>query len=289
MGTYEKLERLVNSKDLLKFGDYLVEFAESAPNEDASQAFLEKLYERSAQRFRDSTVAAYWENKPYVILEKGAAVSSYCSLVLPPPTNSAETLNSIQKVGLEHRQLYTQPLGISLSKNRLVKILKYLDKQHGFSDMVFKPVPPLFLLLDYSHSARGSELIINECEGTHSFYFLLYHLPESHIGETNPEAVFFHELGHAVHAKFTGNNNVAQAEILEFLNKNGFWEIEKASPDEVREIIADVLAIGMMFDSPYEKYISPKYHRISNDHMLAFHHLFQVMLHRNHITLKATA
>jgi hypothetical protein len=83
-------------------------------------------------------------------------------------------------------------------------------------------------------------------------HFFLYHMKEK--DSISPEAVLFHELGHALHAKHFGGIDKLPNNIIEILQDLCFPEIKTLDSEIQNELFADVLGIGLMYQTPYEKY-----------------------------------
>jgi hypothetical protein len=71
-----------------------------------------------------------------------------------------------------------------------------------------------------------------------------------------PEEVLFHELGHAIHAKRFGDVMKVPDYIIDLLQELCFPELKQMDNVAQSELFANVLAIGLMFETPYEKFNS---------------------------------
>jgi hypothetical protein len=69
-----------------------------------------------------------------------------------------------------------------------------------------------------------------------------------------PEAVLFHELGHALHARRFGDVAKVPDDIIELLQNPCFPNFKQMDPMEQSEFFADVLSVGLMYQTPYEKH-----------------------------------
>jgi len=92
------------------------------------------------------------------------------------------------------------------------------------------------------------------------------------------EAVFFHELGHALHGAFSGGIQEVPDGVFEILRGSCFKTIYEANTSAQVEILADVLSVGLMYDSPFIKY--DPFSFMNDDARELFHHLTVKMLDR---------
>ena len=94
----------------------------------------------------------------------------------------------------------------------------------------------------------------------------------------NPVSVLFHELGHALHARFLGSSidQKVPVNILEFLGSICFPTIMSLSISEQNELFADVIMMGLMYKSPFDMY--DPYIAIHQSDKECFHNLTIKML-----------
>lgn len=108
--------------------------------------------------------------------------------------------------------------------------------------------------MPYSHRYFNSECqIINTNSGTVQHFFL-YHMRVKGENAPNPEAVLFHELGHAIHASCVEDVHQIPVEMIDLLQKLCFPKLNQISATEQCEVFADVLSMGLMYQTPFEKY-----------------------------------
>lgn len=72
--------------------------------------------------------------------------------------------------------------------------------------------------------------------------------------DISPIYVFLHEIGHYIHINITKGKLNINKKILEKIKKTGFSKFASANNDIQKEVFADILAMGIMCDSPYEEY-----------------------------------
>ncbi|MFP3041484.1 hypothetical protein LQZ19_06635 [Treponema primitia] len=171
---------------------------------------------------------------------------------------------------------YKQPVGECISKSSLKTILKYLDEKYSFSSKIFPSGQAFFIRMPYSHKIYNSECATPINEENRDPHFFLYHMKEKGPGEINPEAVLFHELGHAIHARYFGDVSKVPDDIIDNLQKLCFPRLKQDEAAKQSELFADVLSVGLMYQTPYEKY--DVYKEVHPDDKMAFKALVENLL-----------
>ncbi len=243
-------------RDLPQFGKKLIEFVDAALVEKNKATIVKNFYERLTQ----ATILDYAfsgvidENKTqYIIYEEQDAVGKLIYLTRPSYTSPVKTLSALRNYGEYIISQYKPPIGKQISFEMVKEILQYLDSKYEFTDKIFSSKKAMICIIDYSHTKFNSEcLIFNSDEGLVQ-HFLIYHM-KNDKDDTSPEAVFFHELGHALHAKCYGNTDSVPTPILSFLKDLCFQRINELTLREQVEVFADVISVGLMYDSPFEKF-----------------------------------
>ena len=87
-----------------------------------------------------------------------------------------------------------------------------MNHEYRFTELVFGGKKAMICLLDYSHTGYDSEFLTMADEDGMSHHMIMFHM--NNCTNVNPEAVFFHELGHALHARYTGNLNLIPEDIV---------------------------------------------------------------------------
>ena len=257
MDIYKTMHEAIHSKDLLYSGQKLIEFADAAYNEKNRSTLVKHFYER----LREWTLVDYvFDNmldkskKRYYICDESKATGMYITLALPGEKAPAKSLNEIRSFGEQILAHYTKPIGKGILKASLESILQYLDEQYSFSSKVFDKQKAAFILMPYSHRDYNSEcLMIDTGEGIIQHFFL-YHMREKGKTVPSPEAVLFHELGHAMHARRFGDITQVPDNILDLLQSICFAKIKQIGTAEQCEVFADVLSVGLMYQTPFKKY-----------------------------------
>lgn len=255
MSVYEKMhDAICYSKDLETCGKRLIEFVDKALMEKNKAVITKRFYDQLIT-FAMPTYVFDFEKESYAIFEDREAVSLYLAANLTKKLTPVKFLNAIKTLGLHMSTNYTKPVGPRISKRKIKEIMTYLDTEYDFSRKVFKYEKAMFLLLNNSHIGLNSEcLILESKDGRIDQHLFLYHMSTNDLETPFPESVFFHELGHALHTRFAGSSDVINPEIIAFLEGLCFPKLKTLTLSQQREVLADVLSVGMMYNSPFTKY-----------------------------------
>jgi hypothetical protein len=261
MKLYEKMNAAIYCDDLLQCADLLIDFAQAALLEKNKGTVVKHFYER-LYRYSLGDIAfdsiLKTNNKQYFIYDiydqKPAAINKYIALVIPAKESPVKTLWAILSFGEQILADFTKPKGINIKKEKLVEIMDYLDLQYAFSQKIFADRKALFLILNYSRKNCNSECLITQSGDEIIQHFFLYCIANKHKGAITPEAVLFHELGHAMHARYTGDIMLLPKNIIHRLEKLCMPEIGNLTAEEQTEVLADVLSVGLMYESPFSEY-----------------------------------
>ncbi len=121
----------------------------------------------------------------------------------------------------------------------------------------------------------NSECLAGEMDGELSLHFFLYCMNQMDENIT-PEAVLFHELGHAVHMRYSREADRVSEHILRWMKEQCFPQIEERSKEEQSEILADILSVGFLFESPFE--VFDPFAKIHREDKQAFSVLARTMM-----------
>ncbi len=251
MSIYELMNGAIYNNDLLEAANKLFDFSEKALLEKNKGTIVKVFYEKLIQYSLGDYI---WEPSTdnYKIYSGKSAISKFMYLSMPRKETPVKTLKKIGELSLQIQNDFYSPIGEAIGKNKVQKIMSYLIAKYNFADKVFADKPAIICLLEYSNKNYNSECLVLKTDSSLSQHFFLYHL--NHNCNVNPIAVFFHELGHALHARYSGSLDVIPSNIISLLKRTCMPKIEELPDYQKAEILADVFSMGLMFESAYEKY-----------------------------------
>lgn len=241
--TINLMNRFFKSGDILEKADFLVEFADFLENSSSKEEHIKIFFVKLHLMYEKVLMnTEYLYTQEYV-------VDNYLYLRLYSlGTLSVEDfIENVRKIGNSIKNEFTKKANTNIiSVKKLNSILSYLDEKYNFF-CGFETIE--FSIMEYENKKYNSLLLIEkEAEMSYNFFFF------NVKGEIAPEYVVFHELGHFLHSKCTNGKLNLINEIYEPL-KNAGMDIKNTTSYEQKEFIADILATGLMYQSPYEKYI----------------------------------
>jgi hypothetical protein len=244
------------SEDLIHSGHQLIKFADAVYKEKNRGTLIKFFYEQLNQWAFSSVFGSLigGNKNNYFICEEKDSVKLFLGLRAPKQTSTVKSINEIRAFGEFILSNYINPVGECISESSLKEILHYLDEEYNFSAKIFSNRKSYFIRINNSNKEYNSEcLTAKDKDGSNIVnHFFLYHMKEKK--SISPEAVLFHELGHAVHFKVFGNTDCLPDSIIELLQDICFPEIKTLDNSIQNELFADVFSIGLMYKSPYEKY-----------------------------------
>lgn len=221
-------------------------FAKARPAEISDRTRLKHYYDQMASISAIPWLCKASENK-YAILEAAEAVGWYFTQIGPKAGTPRKTMQALSDFSERVLSEFSEPKGNVVSVTQLQEALGYLEERYRFLERVFGKECPVFSIINNSSRIYNALCCIGDSpHGTQTSIFLYA------ATGISPEAVLFHELGHCFHIRLTGSKNVIPVEILEYLAQYGFETLATVSAKERCEIFADILSIGMMYDSPFE-------------------------------------
>lgn len=253
MNIYELMNEAIYCDDLLESAEKLITFTDSAIKEKNNGTIVKHFYERLNEwGLINYAFSGIIDKKKYLVYSGREAKAAYFALSIPPKTTPAKSLHGIKDFALYVVTHYTQPVGKVIDEQTIYRIMDYLDSEFTFSDKVFLRIP-IFAILNYTNIDYNSMSLFLEADNFLAQHLFLFHM-RSKDRKTTPEAVFFHELGHALCVNYTGNSEAVPTNIVEFLKELCFPTLLSLPIEEQREVLADVLSVGMMYGSPFSEY-----------------------------------
>jgi hypothetical protein len=252
---YKIMNAVIQSTDLLHSGHLLIEFANAVYKEKSRVTIVKEFYKQLYQwAFSEYIFGDLINNEKsnVFICDESKAARMYLALVIPSEVSTVKTINGIKTFGEYILSHYTEPVGKCITESSLKNILQFLDKEYLFSSKVFLNRKTIFIRIHNSHKDYNSEcLTVKDRKGIVNHFFL-YHMKKKN--SLSPEAVLFHELGHALHAQRFGDITKVPDNIIEILQNLCFPNLRQMDPMDQSELLADVLSVGLMYQTPYEKH-----------------------------------
>ena len=276
MDIYEMMHNAIYGTDFFQSAHDMMEFAEYALQEKNRGTLVKHFY----QRLREfglsecSFVSLLNPEKRYFIYDGKAAISKFMALAIPPQETPVKSLRNIERFAKNLIADYIMPIGSQISPDQVRRIMEYLDEKYDFSKKVFAGRQAVFAILDVSNRNYNSECLILQSDRELIQHFFLYSMNGNDAGIT-PEAVLFHELGHAIHARYAGTICAVPENVLRFLKELCMPGIMTCSEAEQCEVFADVLSVGLMYESPFAEFDPFEY--MHSDDKKAFKQMLEVI------------
>jgi len=252
--TYEKMDSAIEFDDLIDCGHKLVEFADAAVVVKNKHTIVNQFFENLLYTVMIPYVFDRPDEAHYYLCEKKEAIGMYVYFMIGGKQTPVKSLKKIKQVGEHIIANYTTPIGDIIPKETILEIMECLDAKFSFSKKIMNArlVPIIYAIIPYSNREFNSQCVVTK-ENTIPIVFL-YHMRTDDVESANPIAVFFHELGHMLHTRYTKNPHWIPDEILDILRDTCFPTIKEASIYDQCEIFADVLSVGLMQDTKFEEY-----------------------------------
>jgi hypothetical protein len=249
------IESIINETDLVSCGNNLIEFSDSVYKDKNRASIINNLNEQlhnwliNDMYFYDLPKGI---KKKYYICNEGTGAIRYLVLFAPKKTSTVKYIKLLRELGENLLTQFTKPIGKGITELSLNNILQFLDNEYSFSTKVFSKSEAIFILINNSHKIYNSECLVINDEDCNRNLFFLYHMKKKR--SISPEAVLFHELGHALHAQYSGDVKKVPEYIIDVLQDLCFPKLKQSNNSEQSELFADVLSVGLMYQTPYEKY-----------------------------------
>ena len=247
------MNSITQSTDLLLSGHQLIEFANAVYKEKNRATLVKYFYEQLYQcSLSEYVFGESLNNKKsnYFICNESNAARMYIALAIPKETSTVKSINGIRTLGEFILSHFTKPIGECISETLLEDILQYLDTEYLFSSKVFSNEKAIFIRIHNSHTEYNSECLTLGNGKEIENHFFLYHMKEKN--SSNPVVVLFHELGHALHAQYSGDIRKVPVDMVNKLHDLCFPTIKQLDAATQSELFADVLGLGLMYQTPYD-------------------------------------
>jgi len=276
MNIYEKMGEAIYCGDFFQCLNNIQNFTEEALIEKNRANIVKNFYERLTQYAMSDYIFDEFlvmDEKQYLIYDGENAVAKYMALSIPKQRTPVKSLHNIKLFAEQTQKEFMISDGNHITKKKASEIMNYLDNEYSFSKKVFSDRKAMFLILNVTHKNCNAECIIMNSDNEIIQHLFLYCLSHELEYVKQPEAVLFHELGHAIHARYTKDIDIVPNDIFQKLERLCFPGLCSLSLDKQKEIFADVLGMGLMYGSPFAE-VDPFY-QIYDEHKKEFKKLIK--------------
>jgi hypothetical protein len=258
MDIYDLIYEISESNDLADCGRKLLVYADKVFAQKNRSPYINKLFSMINDQINVYFINYILKGKKekYLIFDGNKSTAKFLALTMPGQTAPVKTLNAIKEHGQALIDSYTAPVGKIIYKDKVKEIMTYLDEKYDFSSKVFKDQLAFILLINNSHIHFKSHYFTRDVAGPLEHHIFLYCMNSS---DDKPETSFFHELGHALQTRYTYDTKVEPSTILSWIDQLYKHNNAVYKSEEQGEILADLLSIGLMYDSPYEDFMPLSY------------------------------
>jgi hypothetical protein len=249
---YDLINHLTSCSGLSECGQIMIDFYDAAIVKKNRATIVKDFYEQ-INSFAWVDYVFDDDNPNYIIYQDARATALYIALRLPPMSSPVKSLNAIRDLGHQIIAKFCDPIGKIISQRQISLIMKYLDEEYSFSSKVFSDKKAAFLILDSSNLEFDSECFVGISGKKIIQHLFLYHM-KSNDDKITPEGVLFHELGHALQARYSGSISVVPENIVNLFSETVFPTYKSLSQNEQCEVFADALSMGLMFNSPFSEH-----------------------------------
>lgn len=237
------VQNILNTECFLELPDKLEAFLAQA---DLTQSSMTQLYKALEQSCSQSLMDAFLSGHPkWCIFSKSKAIHVFLCRKWKKSRSLKENRERLKKIANEIRNEYIPSDGSHISYDSAEKILKLLDGEYNFSNIIFLNQPLLILLPDCGHRVydafcrpytftNGS----NACD-----IFMLHATKDT---KTSSECMLLHELGHVLNVSRTGDIEVPPTSFQKFNELILAPEDCQAVMQEATEMYANIFAIAVL-------------------------------------------
>lgn len=258
------LQQMLWSKTLRQWATCAVEYADLAIENKNERNFLMRqvMEQRMMTAYAQSLDLGEEEKaKGYKVLTGGQAVDYFVNKHYPIDTAPLRSANRLKALAQDILDTYSETEAPVISEPVLHRCLEYVSERFDFfyafnaanQRQCVRP-PVCFSIHELAHVCHNSQFSYARSHQHEEYSINLTAVV--HDSNSTPEYVLFHELGHLLHALTCGIDDEGMIEIplpvVDALESAGFPTFGELDEESQAEIIADVLAMGMMLDSEYE-------------------------------------
>lgn len=245
---------IFNSSDVFVCANNLKNTIRKIEKTDLPEPILKNFKEQVIQHIASNAIFSKLLTGDlfYSIYENKEALQNYCAIIILGNIQECKGKNDILflKNSLSTIKSLKKSETNMISKSVLDKILKFLDSQY----FIRQKIEGLNVnLLDYTNPAVDG-LTIHNCinEVNHIPIFLFRTIKT----QTDPIHVLLHEIGHLIHILFYIKfpDFYLPEMFIKSANKILNRKMDEIPLQHQAEIFADLISLGMVYKTPYEKH-----------------------------------
>lgn len=254
MTIYEIMNSVVHCDDIEISMNYLLELINIIDKERYSSKLLDDFYERIwSPLVRVKIDPTEINGKKYCIETGNIALSLFIAFTIPRKKRPKQTLKELQEYAYNNLDIFSREENSSSSEKKINEVMTYLDARYDFSDRVLQNTQykSAFLLLDINSKKNISEYLAQYWTGELNFQFFLYNLDKK---KTNLVAEVFYVLALAIIMRYKTKNGKMSDEFIDMFNNVYKPSLRTLAENEQTNIMAELIAVGLMYDSPFQEY-----------------------------------
>ena len=239
--TYYTISELL-SKNTLEAMFAILDAAVKKP-----RALADELFE-ACDEFLEIHAPEIIEGKPFILIGSEYALASLTSFLIISSLHSKTPRNSFKSIKSMYGEFYESNLPM-LTPNKAYRLFELVNSIKAKK------------VIEYSNSGMPFRTFFlpYRLGKLNSFYnpdlnFVCAGCVDIETGQ-NPEYVYLHELGHALHCKITDSIEVIPETfipIFEATFNNSFDKVDKI---DIPEIFADSFTVAVAYNTPYSEHV----------------------------------
>lgn len=234
----------------------MIDFVNLVRTKKNKTPFLNDFYKRSLEMGFMDYVWKLWgitseeKKEKFLIYSDFEAIDKYFYFSLKRiKEKPSKTLENIEKFAthvLKDFDVKKDNNVITIEK--IKEIMNFLDNKYNFTEKVYKDFVPTFSILKFENPFYNSFTDVSlDTKNKLYYHYIIFNVKDN----ISPTYVFLHEIGHTIHYAITKNGNFIPEKVLKELEKTGFKGIETIDNYAKYEALADIFAMGIMYNSPY--------------------------------------
>ena len=164
-----------------------------------------------------------------------------------------DDLGHVRALAFQMKNDYELADSENISEQTVREIMKWMDMKYQFSTRIERLLP-MFLIMDQAPIRESTDFLREGCEVS-SYAFIFWKARKRTLLTSPPETAFLLRISDEIvkEAWFMEEDYLSViSDELEFL---GYGDLSKIDFFKKRKLIAELVCIGIAYDSPFQKYI----------------------------------